>query len=167
MQKINQLMMGILKYRTIFPFVVCLFSIFSSVARAQVSSPQIPVKENFKPEEIQSFIKANQKVAYLEKTSENEMIKVVEEEGFTVERFNEIAASQQAPEKHVNIEQEELQSFNSVIQKVADISKTTENKMNASIEEEGLDVVTYQQIVLAYQNSTKVKQEVDALLPKK
>lgn len=167
MQKINQLMMGILKYRTILLFVICLFSIFSSAARAQVSSQQIPVKENFKPEEIQSFIKANQKVAYLEKTSENEMIKAVEEEGFTVERFNEIATSQQTPEKHVNIEQEELQSFNSVIQKVADISKITENKMNASIEEEGLDVVTYQQIVLAYQNSTKVKREVDALLPKK
>lgn len=158
--------MSISKDINIFLFTV--FSIlFSNVAYAQVSSPQIPVKENFKPEEIQSFIKANEKVVYLEKTSEDEMIKAVREEGFTVERFNEIAAAQQTPEKQVNIEQEELQSFNSVIQKVAGISKITENKMNASIEEEGLDVVTYQQIVLAYQNSAKVKHEVDALLAKK
>ncbi|HWV75376.1 MAG TPA: DUF4168 domain-containing protein [Pseudosphingobacterium sp.] len=160
--------MGILKDRTIFLFTVFLFSIlFSNLALAQISSPQIPVKENFKAEEIQSFIKANQKVVYLEKTSEDEMIKAMREEGFTVERFNEIAAAQQTPEKQVKIEQEEIQSFNNVIQKVADISKTTENKMSASIEEEGLDVVTYQQIVLAYQNSAKVKHEVDALLAKK
>ena len=167
MQKINQLVMRILKDRTIFLLAIFLFSTFSNVSFAQVRSSQIPVKENFKPEEIQSFIKANQKVIYLEKTSEDEMIKAVKEEGFSVERFNEIAASQQIPEKQINIEQEELQSFNNVIQKVAGISKITENKMNASIEEEGLDVVTYQQIVLAYQNSPKVKQEVDALLPKK
>jgi len=160
--------MGILKNRTIFLFTVFLFSIlFSNLAHAQISSPQIPVKENFKAEEIQSFIKANQKVVYLEKTSEDEMIKAMREEGFTVERFNEIAAAQQTPEKQVKIEQEEIQSFNNVIQKVADISKNTENKMSASIEEEGLDVVTYQQIVLAYQNSAKVKHEVDALLAKK
>lgn len=160
--------MGILKDRTIFLFTVFLFSIlFNNLAHAQISSPQIPVKENFKAEEIQSFIKANQKVVYLEKTSEDEMIKAMREEGFTVERFNEIAAAQQTPEKQVKIEQEEIQSFNNVIQKVADISKSTENKMSASIEEEGLDVVTYQQIVLAYQNSAKVKHEVDALLAKK
>lgn len=159
--------MNTLKSRAILILAIFSLSIFSNVAFTQVNSSQIPIKENFKPEEIQCFIKANQKIIYLEKTSEDEMIKVVKEEGFTLERFNEIAASQQNPEKKISIEQDELQSFNDVAQKVAGISKTTENKMNASIEEEGLDVITYQQIVLAYQNSSKVKHEVDSLLPKK
>jgi hypothetical protein len=146
-----------------------LLFIFSvgNAALAQETVQQAPLKEDFKKEELQSFIKANQKVVALQKASEEKMVKVVQEEGLTVERFNQLAASQQNPDKKVKVEAKEMETFNTAAQKISGIGKEADTQMQQSIKQEGIDVETYQQIILAYQKSPKVKQELEALLPKK
>jgi hypothetical protein len=149
--------------------VTALLFIFSigNTALAQGTVQQAPLKEDFKKEELQSFIKANQKVVALQKASEEKMVKVIQEEGLTVERFNQLAASQQNPDKKVKVEAKEMETFNTAAQKISGIGKEADTQMQQSIKQEGIDVETYQQIILAYQKSPKVKQELEALLPKK
>lgn len=161
--------MRILKNNIAATMVVLLtvFSIGNTVFAQQPPVQQAPVKEDFKKEELQSFIKANQKVVVLQKASEEKMVKVIQEEGLTVERFNQLAESQQNPEKKVKVEAKEMETFNTAAQKITGIGKEADTQMQESIKQEGIDLETYQQIILAYQKSPKVKQELDALLPKK
>lgn len=132
----------------------------------QQQQQQQQIKEDFKKEELQSFIKANEKVVAIQQASEQEMIKVIKDEGFTVERFNKLAEAQQNPQKKVEADAKEMGSFNTAAQKIVSMSKAVEGQMQESIKNEGLDVQTYQQIILAYQQSPKVKKAVDDLLPK-
>jgi hypothetical protein len=149
--------------------VAALLFVFSigNAALAQETVQQAPLKEDFKKEELQSFIKANQKVVALQKASEEKMVKVIQEEGLTIERFNQLATSQQNPDKKVKVEAKEMETFNIAAQKISGIGKEADTQMQQSIKQEGIDVETYQQIILAYQKSPKVKQELEALLPKK
>ncbi|MFC6102353.1 DUF4168 domain-containing protein [Olivibacter domesticus] len=161
-------MMRILK-NNITVMIALLFAVsIGSKALAQENTgQQVPLKEDFKKEELQSFIKANQKVVELQKVSEEKMVKVIQEEGLTVERFNQLAASQQNPDKKVQAEPKEMETFNAAAQKITGIGKEADTQMQQSIKQEGIDVETYQQIILAYQKSPKVKQQLEALLPKK
>lgn len=165
--------MSVLKNKGVLAVAIAFFAVSTgnvtfaqdTPAPQQQMPAQAPVKEDFKKEELQSFVKANQKVVAIQRASEEEMIKVVKDEGFTVERFNEIAESQQNPDKKVEADEKELASFNSAAQKITGMSQQVDGQMQESIKQEGLDIETYQQIILAYQSSDKVKQEIDALLP--
>lgn len=160
--------MNILNTKTIVILTVFLLNLLQEkVAFSQENKVQIPVKEDFEKKELQSFVRANQKVLSLQNDGEKTMKETVKQEGLSVERFNEIAASQQNPEKEITVKEEELQLFHKATQKLTEISKIVDNKMHESIEQENLDVVTYQEILLAYQNSSKVKQEIDSLLSAK
>ncbi len=158
--------MKILKTRNMMMLAFTLF--LSSVGNftiGQTVPTQPELKENFQKQELQSFIKANQRIIAIQKNSEAEMIKVIEQKGLTVDKFNELAQAQQSPDKKANVDSKEQQSFVNAANKIMGMQKDINGKMEESIKKEGIDIQTYQQIMFAYQKSPKVKQEIEALLP--
>lgn len=141
-----------------------LFLTFSSLLSAQQLPQQQEVKEDFSKKELASFIEANKKVTKIQTKSQQKMIKAIKEEGLSVERFNKIITAQQDPKKEVDTSADEMSSVNNVAQVIIKERKVVEGEMVKSIEEEGLDMETYQQIMYAYQQSQKVQQEVNALM---
>lgn len=141
-----------------------LFLIFSSLLSAQQLAQQQEVKEDFSKKELASFIEANKKVTKIQTKSQQKIIKAIKEEGLSVERFNKIITAQQDAKKEVDTAADEMSSVNNVAQGIMKERKVIEEEMVSSIEEEGLDIETYQQIMYAYQQSQKVQQEVNALM---
>lgn len=147
-------------------FTLSLIAIFfftvGSTALAQV--PQQELREDFKDKELESFVKASQKVNQIQAEGEAKMVKAIEEEGLTLDRFNEILTNQQNPQKEDDATSEELSSFNNAAQVIMQERQAMQIKMATSIEEEGIDMDTYNMIMYAYQQSPKVQQRIDDLL---
>ena len=126
--------------------------------------PSVEMREDFSDNELKSFVKANEKVTVIQMEAEQKMIKSIEDEGLTVERFNEILEQQRDPSRATETSVEELQSFNNAAQIILEENARIEKEMTTSIEGEGIDIETYKQIMVAYQQSPDVQTRVNSLV---
>ena len=126
--------------------------------------PSIEMREDFSDNELKSFVKANEKVTVIQMEAEQKMIKAIEDEGLSIERFNEILEQQRDPSRVGEPSVEELQSFNQAAQAILEENAKIEKQMTTSIEEEGIDIETYKQIMLAYQQSPAVQDRVNKMV---
>jgi hypothetical protein len=130
--------------------------------------PSAEIREDFSDDELKSFVKANEKVTTIQMASEQKLIKAIEAEGLTVNRFNEILERQRDPQRTSDstATAEEMKSFNSAAQVILQENAKIEKEMTSSIEEEGIDIETYKQIMVAYQQSPQVQTRVNKLVNK-
>lgn len=126
--------------------------------------PSVQMREDFSDDELKSFVKANEKVMAIQLDGEQKMISAIEEEGLTVNRFHEILEQQRDPQKGGETSPDELKSFNNAAQVILEENAKIEEEMTSTLEEEGIDVETYQQIMLAYQQSPAVQERVNKLV---
>lgn len=135
-----------------------------AMAQAPNAMQEPELKENFKKEELVSFVKATSKVEVLQRGAQENMAKAVKDEGLTVEKFNTIAQAQQNLEEPQNGSPEDQEMFNKASEKIMKIQEETIGEIQETIKTEGIDVQTYEQIMYAYQKSEKVKGELDEIL---
>ncbi|MEK6476276.1 DUF4168 domain-containing protein [Catalinimonas sp. 4WD22] len=128
------------------------------------AAQQQPVKENFTDEELKTFIQANKSVVQVQQAAEQKMIQAIEETEMDVNRFNEIATAQQDPQADAEASADEMATFNEAAQKVMNVQRETQSEIAAAVEEEGMEFDEYRQIMMAYQNSPKVQQQITKLI---
>lgn len=144
-------------------FMVVVFSTISfSQQLQQQATPEL--REDFTKTELESFLKANKKVMTIQAESQKKMAKAIQEEGLSVDRFNQIIAARQNPKKENDASAKEMASFNNAAQEIMSKRKETETKIVKSIQQEGIDIETYQEIMYAYQKSPKVKEEISKMI---
>lgn len=141
-----------------------LFILIIMIGFAAKSQTAPPLKEDFKTQELQSFLKANKKVINIQNQAQSKMVAVIKDEGLTVDQFNAIARSQQQKDKTSKTNAKDLSSFNQATQKILTLQKKVKTELTQTVQTEGLDWNTYQEIMYAYQKSPKVKAKVNALL---
>ena len=136
-----------------------------AVATAQLpGQPQQEVKEDFSKEELEQFVDANKVVADVQRSSEEKMVKAIEEEGLEVQQFNEILTTQQNPEAEAEVSDDDLNKFNKAVEKVMKVQQDMQTDLQKAIEGSGITVQKYDQILIAYQQSPKVQEEVNKIL---
>lgn len=148
-------------------FLFCVIMLLPAAAvwaQEPAAAPSVQIREDFSDDELQSFVDANEKVSAIQMEGEQQMIKAIEEEGLSVERFHEILEQQRDPQKATETSPEELKSFNSAAQVILQENKKLEQKMTSSIEEAGINIETYQQIMLAYQQSPAIQERVTKMV---
>jgi hypothetical protein len=133
-------------------------------AQDTVPQPSTSFREDFSDEELKSFVTANEKVMAIQMEGEQKMIKAIENEGLTLDRFNQILEQQRDPQPGAETSPEELASFNNAAQQILQENARIEKEMATSIQELGLDVETYKQIMLAYQQSPTVQSRVNEMV---
>ncbi|PRD47439.1 hypothetical protein C5745_08935 [Sphingobacterium haloxyli] len=123
------------------------------------------LKEDFEKDELISFIKASSKVEAIQMGVQESMANAVKEEGLTVEKFNTMAQAQENSEEGIQNESAEDQKmFNTAFEKIMKIQDDVGGDIQEAIKEEGIDIQVFEQIMYAYQNSEKVKGELDGVL---
>lgn len=147
-------------YTLAFSFLFVFITITSCLAQ----QPQREIREDFSEDELESFVDAYEEVLEIQKESEERMKEAIEKENLTMERFNEILTAQQDPTSDSEETEEEMAAFNNAAQAIIKERQDTETKVVSAIENEGIDINTYQEIMLAYQYSPKVKKQLDDLL---
>lgn len=145
---------------------ICLLPAASLLAQesAPPEDPSVEMREDFSDGELKSFVQANEKVTAIQMEAEQKMIEAIEGEGLSIERFNEILAQQRDPSRATETSADELQSFNNAAQAILEENARIEKQMVSSIEDEGIDIETYKQIMVAYQQSPEVQKRVNKLV---
>lgn len=142
------------------------FMISIALSSPAQQDPSVQMRQNFSDDELKSFVKANEKVMAIQMEGEQMMIKAIEGEGLSVDRFHEILEQQRDPQRATDSSatEEELASFNNAAQTILQENERLEQRMATSIEEEGIDIDTYKQIMLAYQQNPDVQNRVNKML---
>lgn len=146
--------------------ITCLLPVAEVWAQQPTAPPSVQMREDFSDDELQSFVNANEKVIVIQMEGEQKMIKAIEDEGLTVDRFHEILEHQRDPNRatETKTSPEELKSFNNAAQVILQENAKLEERMTSSIEEEGIDIETYQQIMVAYQQNPGIQNRVNKML---
>lgn len=144
----------------------CLLPVTKVWAQEPAAPPSVQMRENFSDDELKSFVKANESVMAIQMEGEQKMIKAIEDEGLTVNRFHEILEQQRDPQRgtETKTSPEELKSFNDAAEVILEENAKLEERMTTSIQEEGIDVETYQQIMSAYQQNPSIQNRVNKMV---
>lgn len=153
--------------KTGFIFLSFTFGVFLSFGvTAQQQDPQQPVEKDYSEQELKTFIEANKEVAQIQNVAEQEMITAIEEHNLDVKVFNQILMAKQNPDAEPEASQEQLDKFDKAIGDVMQIQQKTENKMQTAIQDAGMKVEEYQQIMMAYQQSPEMQQRINEMIGK-
>lgn len=111
--------------------------------------------------ELEKFVEATINTQQIQMDSQEDMVSKVEEEGISVERFNEIAESQQRgqSEEDINATSEEMENFNSAMQAIQQANEEMQPEIENAIEDAGLKLDRYQEINIAIQQSPELQQK--------
>ncbi|MCC9134835.1 DUF4168 domain-containing protein [Pontibacter silvestris] len=121
--------------------------------------------QKFTDTELEQFIEANKKATTIQKENQQEMISAIEGENLTVDRFNEIAkAHQQQKTDELGATPEEMASFNKAAQQVVEMQPAAKEEVEQAVQEEGLTMEKYEEILTAFNQDPEVKTRVQQLL---
>lgn len=127
--------------------------------------------------DIPTFAKAYQAVQTLRMKAENDMVKAVEAEGLSIDRFNAIAETQidgaaQSPEDMAKIAQrakfskQENKQFKTAVDHIIAIRQATENEMELAIEAEGLSIDAFNTLLEQAADDTDLQRQISEAIVK-
>jgi len=142
--------------------------VFAAIALAFVFLAATPVKANpggFSDDELQQFANAVVQVISIQQEGQTEMIAAIEEHDMTVQRFNEInMQAQQMPLEDVEATEEELENFEKASATVEEVQIELEDVLIGTIEEEGLSLEKYEEIMAEYQQNPELQQRIQEMM---
>ncbi|MFN6943800.1 MAG: DUF4168 domain-containing protein [Cytophagaceae bacterium] len=117
-------------------------------------------RADFSDSDLEQFVETAQKLIPIEIAAQEKMAEEVESTGLTVERFNEISTMQQLGMEG-NVSEEEMDEFNKASEKIAVVQEEAESEIKNVLEEDGMTLEEFQEIMSAYHQDPAVRQRVD------
>ncbi len=132
----------------------------------QPGEMQQPRQMDVSEADLERFAVAIQQIQAIEQQAQAQMIEVIESQGLTIERFNEIAQSQQDPsmQAEVEVSGEEVEIFDQAVERISGIRQEAEMEMETAVQQEGLDVEEFNLISQAVQQDPSLQQRVMEML---
>ncbi len=118
------------------------------------------------PEELQKFAGAVKQVLAIARETDTQMAQVVQKEGLTEARFNEIFNSkkQGGNQPKTPISDQEKQQYERIVGQLTQIQKNAMTKMDQAVQSQGLDVARFNQIFTAVKQDPKLREQVQKLI---
>jgi hypothetical protein len=145
-------------------FIASLLSYESMAQQEYGHNPQLEVREDFSDQELEQFIEANKNAIVVQQGAEQKMIQAIQDEGLDINTFNEILTSKQNPNYESQASPEDHNKFDHAVEEVVKIQEEMMTEMESAIEEAGITIETYEEILIAYQQNPKVQEKVNELL---
>ncbi|MDR4987449.1 MAG: DUF4168 domain-containing protein [Bacteroidales bacterium] len=146
------------KKRSYFTAIIAtLFLLFSMPAQAK--------QDGFSDEELKGFANAVVQVISLQQQGQMQMMQKIEEYEMTVQRFNELyMQAMEMPLDEIDGTEAEIEVFIDLTEEIEYIQIELEAVIIGKIEDEGLTVEKYEEIMAAYQQNPEVQQRVQKLM---
>src|SRR6056297_364616 len=103
--------------------------LFVSSTFVFAQAPQNPEVTEVSDKELKTFASAFQQVQALDQKAQQDMVKAVQDEGLSVQRFNEMLQSEEDPNQEANPTEEEKQQYENVNKQIAVIQQKTQQSM--------------------------------------
>ncbi len=154
--------------RTLLAALLFAFIMVASPALSygQEQETEEPKKEfRFADEDLLKFYDANQELSVLQRETNERIAAVIEENGITMERFNQIArASEMGALQGGLFSEEEIAAFNTVAPAITAIQRDMQSMLQATLMEKGLTTEYYQEIMAEFRSDQELQGHVRELL---
>jgi hypothetical protein len=138
---------------------------FESMAQNEYGhNPQLEVREDFSDQELEQFIEANKNAIVVQQGAEQKMIRAIQDEGLDINKFNDILTSKQNPNYESQATPEEHSKFDNAVEEVVKIQEEMIGDMESAIEQAGITIETYEEILIAYQQNPKIQEKINQML---
>lgn len=117
---------------------------------------------------LRRFALAVQSIQVIEQQAQAQMVAAIQSQGLSVERFNQIAASQQDPRQpaRANLSGEDAETFNQALAEISEIRETAQQEKEAAVKQEGLNVQEFNAISQAVDQDASLRDQVIELIQK-
>ncbi|HYX06127.1 MAG TPA: DUF4168 domain-containing protein [Bacteroidales bacterium] len=117
----------------------------------------------FTKQELTDFIHAVKKVIPIQKEGQEKMAIKIRKNDFTVKEYNDILSKIQK-KKDVDLPRKRMQAFNVLAAEVKKIQEEYHLKIAHELNNEGLTMDKYDEILVAYQKDPEVKSRINKLM---
>ena len=114
--------------------------------------------------EMTQFAEVFQKMRMLNQEAQKEMMEVVKDEGFELQRFNEIHQASMDPNKEVELTDEENEKYQAVVKELETMQPEFQKEMQELIADSGLSMERYQQIAMALRSDADLQKRLQEVL---
>lgn len=137
-----------------------------SQTEGKVIQPQSTTqkKKDVSDEELKQFVSIYKKVQEKNKEAQQEMAKAVQDEGITIQRYQEIAQASKNPNKEVEITKEEKTKMKAIKASFTEIQNSFKTKITGVIEDGGMSPSRYQQVFQQIKMSKELQAEFGELM---
>lgn len=148
--------------------VACLL-LSATTTHAQNDLPDytkpLPPTKNYSDETLRSFVRVNIAMGNEQVKTKDAINKVIKESGLPTMRFNEMfGALKIGDTTYGNASKNEAKLFKAASTKVFALQEEFASKMKVAIRKEGLGLVEFNEITVAYENDKNLKARIDQLL---
>ena len=139
--------------------------LFALVFAIALSSTSVFAQEQkISDKKFDMFVEVFQTIQQENNKAQMEMAGIIEGEGLTTERFNEIYQAEQNPQQDSDASAEEKKQHAAAMTKLEAKNKELQGMMEAKIKEKGLTMEDYQQIYQKVQTDPEMQQKLMARL---
>jgi hypothetical protein len=149
-----------------FTCVLGFLGLSGMMATAQTAPQENQQKIKYSSDKLQKFVEASKDISTIHQQGEEKMIAVIERENLDIEKFNQIAEMKMNQEESASgdISQADVASFDKVMPELQIIQLQMQEQMESAIEESGMQVEEYTEIMEAYRNDPGVQEKINELL---
>jgi len=132
----------------------------------QQQQPQQQPTTEVSDEELQDFLEVSSELQEVQMGSQQEMITVVEEEGLSVDKYNQIAQAEQAGQStdELDVSSDDLDNYERASQQIAEMEQELEPQLESIIASHGMDMDRFQEINMALQQDPVLQERIQQMM---
>lgn len=118
-------------------------------------------------DELEQFVEAFMAASQIQQEAQMEMMEAIEDEGMSVEKYNEIVEGQQMGQQQEDMEEvseEDMELFESLQEMLEVIQAEVEDDIIEAIEDTGMDMERFQEIEMAARTDEEIQQKLQQLI---
>ncbi|MEX0593643.1 MAG: DUF4168 domain-containing protein [Balneolaceae bacterium] len=132
----------------------------------QPQQPQAPAPDEISDDELLTFVATSDAIRPIQEEAQMDMRGVIEEEGISIQRFQQLMMAMQNPQMadQVEMSAEEEQSIQEMEPKLVEIETAASEEITSEIANQGLDVDRYQAIYMSLQQHPELMERLQAMM---
>jgi hypothetical protein len=154
------------KNNMLFPVLAMIISLSfllpSSFILAQ--EQDVPEDTQYSDGELETFVETAFEIMPLQEESQLKMIGEIEDRRLTVERFSVILEVQQLGLDDPGIGEDEMEAFEETMKAIQEIQLEYQVLIVEAIEEKGMTVAKYEEILSRYQQDPELQERIDKIM---
>lgn len=154
-----------MKLKKVLGSLLVVFALGTGTLMAQ--TPQVPAPKaqvEVTDAELTEFAQIFQQVRVVNQEAQQEMIEVVQNEDFELQRFNEIHQAKMNPQKEAELTKEEEKRYALVVAELESIQPKFQEKMESIISESDLSMERYQQLAMALRSNPELQKRLQEMM---
>jgi len=140
-----------------------ILTILMGTSIANLSSQETQSSE-ISDAELKQFAEAYKKTQEVNQDAQEQMMKVLEAEDMSVEKYTEINNAINNPETQTEVSDEDMAKFKKIVSKFEAIQKQSQEKMQKAIVKTGMSLERYQQIFNLVQTDPELQKRLQEFL---